>query len=141
MRWCRNRTYSKTDKELTFETWKESIKTGNTFVTQGPLLEFFVNGFPAGSVINLQKNDEVEIDWECKTARGVLTKVQLISGRNNGGQIIDESIRSKEGGEGKFSFKVKESTWVAILTRGIKAAGTGGCNKRNTDSLPRLGGA
>ena len=35
--------------ELSYETWKEAIRRGETFATYGPLLEFQVEGRPMGS--------------------------------------------------------------------------------------------
>ncbi len=120
--WSRVYSKLKDNESLSLDSWKESIKTGNTFVTQGPLLEFSINDLPAGSVIDLQKGDEIKIDWECKTTRGELLKVQLISGSDTGGKIINEASLPANGGKGSFSFKVEKSTWVAILTRGIRDA-------------------
>jgi hypothetical protein len=51
------RTYARiaADREFTYESWKAAIRTGKTFVTYGPLIEFTVDGKKPGRKIDLSK--------------------------------------------------------------------------------------
>ena len=46
-----NRVYAKVDGEFSYANWIRALKTGQTFVTNSPVLEFSVNGREAGSTI------------------------------------------------------------------------------------------
>ena len=56
------RFYTKIDGEFTYSSWIESVRNGHTFVTTGPMLEFFVNGLEAGEEIILSDEATVEIN-------------------------------------------------------------------------------
>ena len=61
------RTYTRIpdDEEFTYETWIKAVKSGNTFVTYGPLLEFSVEGEPAGSRLHMSRGGgSVDVDWK-----------------------------------------------------------------------------
>ena len=47
------RTYARipSERQFTYDDWKAAVRAGNTFVTYGPLMEFSVDGRPAGSRI------------------------------------------------------------------------------------------
>ena len=49
------RTYARLGpgQELTYRNWTEAVRSGRTFVTNGPLLSFTVNGQDVGSVLDL----------------------------------------------------------------------------------------
>ncbi len=120
-----SRVYSKITHPdgCTLENWKESIRSGNTFVTQGPLLEFSVNDQPAGSVLQVQTGDILTIHWEARTTCGVLQSLRLLAGSPDcGASIAAETALPHHGASGTFSYTVQYSTWLAILTTGIRDA-------------------
>ncbi|MCC6540527.1 MAG: CehA/McbA family metallohydrolase [Bryobacterales bacterium] len=47
------RTYVKTMGALNYDSWIEGIRQGRTFISNGPLLEFTVNGADAGATLAL----------------------------------------------------------------------------------------
>jgi hypothetical protein len=53
----RPRTYGKLEsgEALTYRNWIEALRSGRTFVTMGPLVDFTVNGQKPGSVIELSE--------------------------------------------------------------------------------------
>jgi hypothetical protein len=55
------RNYVKLDGPLNLDRWFESFRAGNTYVTNGPLVEFTVNGQPMGSEIRVKKGTTLEI--------------------------------------------------------------------------------
>lgn len=50
-----SRTYARLepDQEFTYKNWIEAVRAGRTFVTNGPLLAFSVNGQDMGAVVHL----------------------------------------------------------------------------------------
>ncbi len=52
-----SRTYTRIpdDQEFTYETWIKAVKSGHTFITYGPLLEFSGEGEPAGSRLHMSR--------------------------------------------------------------------------------------
>ncbi|MGE3809847.1 MAG: CehA/McbA family metallohydrolase [Gemmataceae bacterium] len=65
------RTYAKAaaDTHLDFQGWIEAIRAGQTFISNGPLLELKVNGQDPGAVIDIAANRPVRIE---ATARSLL---------------------------------------------------------------------
>ncbi len=111
------RTYAKISEnhEFTYDEWKEAIRRGETFVTYGPLVEFTVEGKPAGSQIEMSGNGgTVNISWEVASVTMPMSRVDLIV---NG--VVEESVPvSNWNGSGSWSFKVTKSSWIALLVRG-----------------------
>jgi hypothetical protein len=111
------RTYAKiTDNlDFTYDQWKESIRRGHTFVTYGPLVEFAVEGKPAGSTINMPGNGgTVSIDWETASVTIPMSRVELVVN----GEIKESVAVSDWKGTGKWNCKVDKSSWIALLVRG-----------------------
>ena len=111
------RTYAKIsdNKEFTYDEWKESVRRGHTFVTYGPLIEFSVEGKPAGSQIEMSgSGGTVNIAWEVASVTIPMSRVELMV---NG--VVKESIPvSQWKGNGNWSFKVSKSSWIALMIRG-----------------------
>jgi hypothetical protein len=111
------RTYAKiaADREFSYDEWKEAVRRGHTFVTYGPLVEFSVEGKPAGSTIEMSaKGGTVDITWETASVTIPVSRVDLIVN----GEVKDSVKVSEWNGKGSFSFKVTKSSWIALLVRG-----------------------
>jgi hypothetical protein len=111
------RTYAKIpeDREFTYEEWKECIRRGQTFVTYGPLIEFNVDGKPAGSQIDMSPNGgTVNITWEVASVTLPMTRIELIVN----GEVKESVSVSDWKGNGSWSLKVSGSSWIALLVRG-----------------------
>ncbi len=111
------RTYAKIEenKEFTYDTWKEAVRRGHTFVTYGPLVEFSVEGRPAGSRINMPSGGgTVSVTWEVASVTVPMTRVDLVIN----GEVRESVIVSDWDGKGNFSVKIPESCWIALLVRG-----------------------
>lgn len=111
------RTYAKIDdnKEFNYETWKEAIRKGHTFVTFGPLVDFLVDGLPSGSQIAMSANGgTVDITWNVASATVPMTKVELIVN----GEVRESTSVSPWKGSGSWKLKIGKSSWVALLVRG-----------------------
>ncbi|HEV3144375.1 MAG TPA: hypothetical protein VGZ47_10860, partial [Gemmataceae bacterium] len=49
------------ESRLQYSDWMEAVRTGATFITSGPLLQFTVDGQPPGSILDLSKKDEPQL--------------------------------------------------------------------------------
>jgi hypothetical protein len=111
------RTYAKLpdDKEFTYEEWKECIRRGNTFVTYGPLVEFLVEGKPAGSQIEMNSTGgTVNIEWEVASVTIPMSRVEIIVN----GEVKESVAVSAWKGSGSWSCKIPGSSWIALMVRG-----------------------
>jgi hypothetical protein len=111
------RTYAHIEPqvEFTYETWKDAIRRGETFVTYGPLLDFLVDGQPMGSRIAMSsRGGTVDVTWQVASVTIPLSRVELVV---NG--EIRESVAVHPGqASGHWSVKVDQSSWLALLVRG-----------------------
>jgi len=111
------RTYAKIPDghEFTYDEWKECIRRGQTFVTYGPLVEFYVEGKPAGSQIEMSSNGgTMNITWEVASVTIPMSRVELIIN----GEVKESVPVSEWRGNGNWSVKVSESSWIALMVRG-----------------------
>ena len=58
----RERFYTKVEGPLTYNAWLEGVRRGRTFVTNGPLLEFRVNGKGIGGEVVLKERGSVLVE-------------------------------------------------------------------------------
>jgi hypothetical protein len=111
------RTYAHLDPrhEFTYKTWKETIRTGETFVTYGPLLEFLVDGHPMGSRIDLPaKGGTLNVTWQAASVTVPMSRVELVvNGETRESQAVGQFAAS-----GSWSIRVEKSCWLALLVRG-----------------------
>jgi len=111
------RTYARIDpgKEFNYETWKEAVRRGETFVTYGPLLEFQVEGRPMGSRIELPATGgTVDVTWKAASVTIPVSRVELVVN----GEIRQSAPVSANEDSGHWSIRVDKSCWMALLVRG-----------------------
>ena len=111
------RTYAHLGEHaFTFGSWMDAVRSGNTFVTVGPLIEFAVEGKPAGQKINLSATGgSVDVTWTVESVSVPIEQVEVIVGglvveQQNGGGALSVS--------GSASVRVTDSTWIALRVRG-----------------------
>lgn len=108
-------SYSEGSTECSYDAWMDSIRSGNTFVTIGPLMEFSVNGYGAGSRIALNKTGgQTTVTWRVETVKYQMTAVELIIN----GEIVEGKPINGDSGEGYFEINIDRSSWVCLLVRG-----------------------
>jgi len=111
------RTYARLpkDREFDYESWKNAVRSGDTFVTYGPLLEFSVEGRPPGSRIAVSSSGgTVDVGWRVASVTVPMSRVELIV---NG--TIRESRRvDPREDEGHWTIGIDKSSWLALLVRG-----------------------
>jgi hypothetical protein len=83
-----DRVYVHCGNPLSYEKWINDLKAGKSFVTNGPMLSFTVNGSEAGSVLKLDEKPKVKVK---ATARSQfpLTKAELV---HNGKAIATATL-------------------------------------------------
>ena len=111
------RTYAKIPKEkgFSYETWIETVRSGNTFVTYGPLLEFSVEGKPAGSRIKMSASGgTVDVSWELASVTVPMSRIELIVN----GEIVQSQAVAPDQAAGHWTVPVRRSSWIALLVRG-----------------------
>ncbi len=111
------RTYARIEphREFSYETWKEAIRRGETFVTYGPLLEFLVDGRSMGSRIAMSaQGGTVDVTWQVASVTIPMSHVELVVN----GVIRESTAVPPTAGSGHWSVRVDRSCWLALLVRG-----------------------
>jgi len=111
------RTYAKLPKNRPFdyEAWKDAVRSGHTFVTYGPLMEFSVEGQPAGSRIKMSRTGgTVDVEWEVASVTVPMSRVDLVVN----GEVRESRRVDPREDKGHWSLKVGRSSWIALLVRG-----------------------
>ncbi len=103
------------DKPFTYENWKAAVRRAETFVTYGPLLEFFVDGHPPGSRIEMSASGgTVDVVWQVASVTIPVSRVELVMN----GEIRESVSTLPDQASGSWSVKVDKSAWLALLVRG-----------------------
>ena len=110
------RVYVHADSPLTYEGWMHNLVAGHTFVTNGPLLTFKVNGKEPGNEIHLPsgKPSSVQIDAEAVSVFPMETLDILQNGK-----VVD-SIKAQDPYRIVIhrSLAVSQSSWLAARVTG-----------------------
>jgi len=113
----RMRTYARIpeDREFTYDSWKNTVRSGETFVTCGPLLEFAVDGKSAGTKTRMSNaGGTVDVTWNLASVTIPMSRVDLIVN----GEIRESKAVRKWQDTGTWSIRIDRSSWLAILVRG-----------------------
>jgi hypothetical protein len=110
------RTYVHTGPKLDINAWYAGLKAGNTFVTNGPALDFTVDGQLPGSEIKKQPGDKVKIvarAW----GHPKIGLPQVLSLVDNDG-VIKEVINDEKRAEISVEVEVpiQRSRWIVAST-------------------------
>jgi len=112
------RSYVRVDGKLTTQAWFDALKQGRTFVSNGPMLEFAVNGQGIGSHLHLHKGDAITIAANAAMNPDFdsLHELQLIEQ----GSVV-KTVTSKQGSE-KLQLTLQRSadhgTWFVLRAYG-----------------------
>ena len=99
---------------LTVQSWQQAVRDCRTFITNGPWLEFSVNGAGIGETINLGTPGSVEI--RAGFRGGGVERIDIV-----GADGVLESHRFTDGGESgriETEIAVSRPTWVAAVAHG-----------------------
>jgi hypothetical protein len=116
------RTYAKVPGEFSRDKWKNAIRAGNVYVSNGPILTFSVNGAEMGHEIQIKPGQllNVAASAQINPDFGEIKKIELIEQ----GDVID-SVSSESGQESlKLEVQIKPThgTWLAIRVYGKDSA-------------------
>jgi hypothetical protein len=103
---------------LTSQGWFDGLKQGRTFVTNGPMLEFSVNGREMGSELHLKKGDKITISAAAALNPDIdrLRRLELVEQ----GSVI-KTVTSREGSEAlrmELQMEAKHGTWFVLKAYG-----------------------
>jgi hypothetical protein len=100
---------------FTYGAWMDAIRRAETFVTYGPLLEFFVGGKPMGSRLSVSASGgAIDLTWNGASVTIPMTRVELVVN----GEIRESVAVDPWHAAGSWSLRVDRSCWAAILVRG-----------------------
>ena len=120
----RERFYTEIKGPLTFQAWLEGIRRGRTFVTNGPVLEFRVDGQGMGSEVMLRKSESVQVEARVRfdPARDDVKRLEVI--RN--GDVLRSFPREGQSAEirCRFEAEIERSSWLALRASGHKRGET-----------------
>ena len=111
------RAYTRVAEPLGIASWLEALKQGRSFITNGPLFHFLVEGQSIGDTVSLRSPGEVGIEGRV-SGRVDFGRLELI----HNGRVVDR-IPSQATGEHysaelKTMFRVEESGWLALRVSG-----------------------
>ncbi|MER8956962.1 CehA/McbA family metallohydrolase [Mesorhizobium sp. M0833] len=110
------RTYAKIPdhQEFSYQTWMDAVRTGHTFVTYGPLMDFNVEGKPMGSRISMASSGgTIDISWQVASVIVPMTSIQLIVN----GEVEESCLLKADRDAGIWSVSIPKSSWIALLVR------------------------
>lgn len=108
------RTYVKTGLELDIDAWFKGLENGNTFVSNGPALEFTVDGQLPGSEIPKKKGETITILAKVLGHEAVALPKTLTLVGNDG--VIKEITNSDKESELTIELErtIDQSQWLVI---------------------------
>lgn len=104
------RTYTKIEREFSYQKWIDGLKAGQSFFTTGPVLFFKIGGHSVGSTIELNK--PLQLTGQVEVYSPVpLERLEILEN----GQIIKEfNLNNKVNYFRRdFSIKPEKSSWFA----------------------------
>jgi hypothetical protein len=112
------RNFTKLDGPLNLDAWFESYRQGHTYVTNGPFLEFTVNGKGMGEEIRVKRGAQINIVAETQLNPDVdkLDRLELV--------VLGDVNETKKGTGDKATIKktitADHSMWIAARSLGSK---------------------
>ncbi|MBT4521821.1 MAG: CehA/McbA family metallohydrolase [Halieaceae bacterium] len=111
------------DQALSPEAWYQGLKEGRSYVTQGPILRFTINGQGIGSAVNVRSGDTLRIRAEAQAPPyiGAAKQLALIS---MGEKLIEVSRADRSESPLKLShaLSVNKSQWFVVVAQGHNGA-------------------
>jgi hypothetical protein len=104
------------ERPFTYESWMDAVRNGNTFVTVGPLLEFSVQGHPAGSLVALPTGGgTVDVAWDAASVNVPIAAIEVVV---NGLVAEEVAVGGALRHRGHAAIPIRASSWVALRVRG-----------------------
>jgi hypothetical protein len=115
------RFFVKVDGPFNLDKWFESFGKGRSFVTNGPTLEFTINGKTMGEELRVKRGTKLDISALARLNPDVdtLDRLELVVG----GDVIDTISSGKtDSAQLRKQITADRSMWIAIRAHGGKQA-------------------
>jgi len=102
-------------KKFTVDDWFEAVRRGNTFVTDGPMIDFQVDNAGPGQEIAIDKKQTLRIRakaWGLANASAPKKLAIISHGKTIKEVTSDEPTQDTL--EVEFEFEVEHGTWIAV---------------------------
>ncbi|MYG20151.1 MAG: hypothetical protein F4208_11455 [Gemmatimonadales bacterium] len=113
------RTYVKLDGPFAPNEWYNAYRSGHTYVSNGPFLEFRVNGREMGSELRAERGESLEIVAEASLNPDIdrLNRLELVV---HGEVVATATQTSADGDRLRLTTEIEadESLWVAVRAFG-----------------------
>ncbi|MFC1735178.1 CehA/McbA family metallohydrolase [Candidatus Hydrogenedentota bacterium] len=112
-----NRVYVNLDGEFTYDTWLKGLTAGRSFVTNGPIIEFSMDGKSVGDVISIKPGEKKTLTITAAAeSRYAFDRLELLKD----GKVIASDTASDGGLRARINMKVdvSESSWFAARCLG-----------------------
>jgi hypothetical protein len=111
------RTYVKIDGAFNIDAWLDSFKKGRTYVTNGPFLEFSVNGRQMGEELRVKRGMPLEIAASAQLNPDVdkLDRLEVVI---LGDVAAQQSAREQDRVQLKTTVTADRSMWIAVRALG-----------------------
>lgn len=108
-----NRVFVKTEGAFTYDSWIAGIRAGRTMVSNGPLLEFTVNGQGPGSTLQLEPG-------RVKVAAQVISRIpfERVEIVQDGHVVADQTSVGGRTVRLEREIEVEEGGWIAARVTG-----------------------
>jgi TolB protein len=114
-----DRTYAYLGSKLDYSAWVEAFRTGRTFITNGPLLDFRINGRMPGDEIRLpEAGGSVELYGRFQS----IVPVEKFEVVHNGEVLESVPLADPKTGEFRRRISVTRSGWYTLRAYGTKPA-------------------
>ena len=111
-----DRVYVHCRRPFTYRDWIDNLRAGRTFVTNGPMLRFAVNGQEAGATVGLDGPGTVHVSGEA-TWQFPLERLEVLV---NG--VVQEAEEAAAGGAEQLRFDrdvtIDRGGWIALRVQG-----------------------
>ncbi|UCH24826.1 MAG: CehA/McbA family metallohydrolase [Trueperaceae bacterium] len=111
------RTYAHLgEAAFSYENWMAAVRSGNTFVTVGPLAELTVEGHSPGDRFELPSTGgPVDVSWRVESVSLPIDQVEVVQG----GLVVEQvNVDKKLSAAGSVELKITDSSWIALRVRG-----------------------
>jgi hypothetical protein len=107
-----NRVYVRSGRPLDYRRWLDSLKAGRSFATNGPLLEFSVNGVGVGQELRLAAGEQTVTARVALSSNVPIDHLEIVAN----GQVVKEIPREQWAGA-FMSLPVRRSGWFLLRAR------------------------
>jgi len=110
-----DRAYIRLDGPFSYDAWVKGLKAGHSFVTNGPMLEFRVNGKSLGEVVVLAAPGEIRVQAKAQSA-APMSRIELV----HNGVVVAKGQLDAKGSSGSLeqAVRIEKSGWLGVSAYG-----------------------